>query len=138
MVPEPPPDKSGQESAEPSLAQLKDIHKPERPTRVDSRASLERQDLENQRRTAEVDLLQAKVKSAKQDISERQSYASRIYWVIIGWLAAMFGVVVLEGFGVGGFDLADSVLLTLIGGTTANVLGIFVLVARYLFWRGSS
>ena len=33
----------------------------------------------------------------------------------------------------GWFSLSDSVLLMMIGGTTINVLGIFILAARYLF-----
>lgn len=31
------------------------------------------------------------------------------------------------------FELSDTVLLALIGGTTASVLGLFVIVANYLF-----
>lgn len=87
----------------------------------------------------------------KQDIKARKRYARCIFRLIVWWLVAIFLLLLLQGFLSGnkievlwppplnwwkthiGFRLADSVLLALIGGTTANVLGIFVLVVRYLF-----
>lgn len=73
--------------------------------------------------------------SAKQDRGERKLYAARIFYLMCVWLALLFAVLALEGWEAGGFHLEQGVLLALIGGTTANVLGIFVLVARYLFWK---
>lgn len=35
----------------------------------------------------------------------------------------------------GSFKLSDSVLIALIGGTTVNVIGLFLVVANYLFPR---
>jgi hypothetical protein len=54
--------------------------------------------------------------------------------VCAGWVTAIFVLLVLNGFGAAiYFKLSDSVLLAAIGSTTANILGIFYIVARYLF-----
>ena len=50
----------------------------------------------------------------------------------------MGGVVLVQGIRPFGFDLAEAVVLALVGGTTASVIGIFLIVANYLFPRGSS
>lgn len=39
----------------------------------------------------------------------------------------------MQGFSVKGFALPDSVLMLLLGTTTANVIGLFIIVANYLF-----
>ena len=70
------------------------------------------------------------LKGMQQDIEERKTYANRIYWLIVWWLA---GVAVIVMFG--SWHISDKVLITLVGGTTINVLGIFAIVAKYLFNR---
>lgn len=93
----------------------------------------------------------------EQDIAARKEYANRIFRLIVGWLIAIFSVLILHGFLSRNdvtfsfrffhwiwpspvvslsklhFELSDPVLLALIGGTTASVLGLFVIVANYLF-----
>jgi hypothetical protein len=73
----------------------------------------------------------------KQDIALRKDFAWDIFYLIVVWLCAIFGILLLQGFQVGicghAFKLDDSVVLALIGGTTINVLGIFIIVVRYLF-----
>lgn len=71
--------------------------------------------------------------SLKQDIEARSDYASRIFWLIVVWLFAIFLVLIFEAWELFGFQLSDSVILALIGGTTASVLALFVVVAKYLF-----
>jgi hypothetical protein len=83
-----------------------------------------------------------------QDIQGRKTYARCIFWLIVGWLLAMFLLLIFCGIQrvtvvIGGskyfidvsgkFQLSDKVLVTLIGGTTANVLGLFAIVCNYLF-----
>jgi uncharacterized membrane protein YhaH (DUF805 family) len=76
----------------------------------------------------------AELESYKQDTTERKKYAGRIFWVCAAWVTAIFLLLVLNGFGTAiSFKLSDSVLLAAIGSTTANILGIFYIVARYLF-----
>jgi hypothetical protein len=85
-----------------------------------------------------------------EDMAARRLYARQIFILIICWLAAILLVLLLQGFSsksgalfvlhllgtewrINGFQLADSVLLALIGGTTASVLGLFAIVAKYFF-----
>jgi len=86
---------------------------------------------------------QAKVKleleGIKQDQTQRKEYADRIFCLIKWWLVAILAILVLHGFAEKiGFKLSDKVLITLIGGTTINVLGIFAIVANYIFYRPSN
>lgn len=91
----------------------------------------ERRALDNAKRRAEIENLD-------QDRDERKKYASRVFWLVVIWLAAIGMILMLQGFGIGKFDLSDSVLLMLIGTTTGSVVGIFLIVANYLFPRRSS
>ncbi len=88
----------------------------------------EKLSLEDQKAQAELaDLLQAR--------GERKKYADRLFWLVACWLAVIGAMVLFSGFAVFSFQLSDLVLSTLIGATTASVLGLFVIVANYLFPR---
>ena len=94
----------------------------------DPQTSEENKDLAKQRREDLVNL------QLEQDLTERKKYAGRIFWLIVGWIVAIFAIIVLQGFSAKtGFSISDTVLMTLIGGTTINILGIFIVVANYLF-----
>lgn len=69
----------------------------------------------------------------EQDLKERKRYAHRIYALIVGWLSILGILLVLQGIIKNGFELSEGVVLALIGGTTANVLGMFYIVLKYLF-----
>ena len=81
---------------------------------------------------------QAHLKQLLQNIGERKKYASRIFWLVCGWLGFV-GIIVfisgLEGHLFGGIRLSlpESVIIALITTTTINVIGIFLFVMRYLF-----
>ncbi len=87
---------------------------------------------------AELDLHRVEIESRKQDIGERKRYAKAVFLLICTWLLALFLVLGLQGFKTGGFSLSDSVLLALVGGTTVNVIGIFIVVVSYLFPKDRS
>lgn len=72
----------------------------------------------------------------EQDLGERKKFAGRVYWMMVGWIASVLAIVVAQGLTLCGFHLDTTVLIALISGTTVNVLGIFVIVARYLFPQG--
>lgn len=90
----------------------------------DDSAKAEEREIETGKKRAELG-------GIKQDITARRNYARRIFYLIVWWLIAVFVLLLLQGFRV--IYLSDSVLLALIGGTTANVLGIFMVVVWYLF-----
>ena len=88
--------------------------------------------------------LQIENDGLRQNITERKKYAHRIFVMICIWLASVFLILVLEGFGSAGttlsierttirFNLPSSVILAVVGSTTINVLGIFYIVTNYLF-----
>ena len=81
----------------------------------------------------ENDLRREEVASLRQDRDQRKQYSSRLFWLVVGWLIAVGGVLLLHGFNVWSFELTEIVLTTLISTTTASVLGLFTIVARYLF-----
>lgn len=86
-------------------------------------------------RTLESEELKARVAKLNQDISLRKEYSGKLYRLISIWLIAMFALLLLQGF-LGKTDvfmLSDKVLITIIGGTTINVLGLFAIVANYIF-----
>ena len=103
---------------------------PGAPDVPDSETEKEQQDLENQER-------QARLRGLIQDIGERKRYAKRIFYLVSLWLAGVFILLIFQCFLSPWhvFALSDNVLMAAIGGTTINVIGIFVVVARYLFPR---
>lgn len=102
------------------------------PDEPDSETQVEQDDLETEER-------RIRLVGFAQDIRERRRYAGRIFWLVSLWLIAMFILLLLEGFlsRRDWFHLEPSVLLAAIGGTTVNVIGIFIVVARYLFPRST-
>jgi len=83
-------------------------------------------DLEARRADLELRNLEA-------NIEHRKQYAGRIFYFVTAWMGMVFGVLLADGWQLGGFDLSDKVLLALIGGTSLNVLGLFAIVANYFF-----
>ena len=88
----------------------------------------EEDDLDTQRQVSELE-------DATQDREERKKYARLAYWLAVGWLIAIVVVVILQGLEAWGFNLSDGVLITFIGTNTASVIGVLVVVVRYLFPR---
>lgn len=58
--------------------------------------------------------------------------------LLCAWLLLLFVTLAAQGFRWGGFELTERVLLALIGGTTINVIGIFIVVMNYLFPKSPS
>jgi len=74
-----------------------------------------------------------KLKGRKQDRKERKKYALHIFRFIWIWCGGILLIMVAIGLGYLKFD--NSVIITLITTTTANILALFVIVANYLFFR---
>lgn len=94
--------------------------------KADKKTKSEESDWEGKKR--ELELF-----SFRQDIEERKKYAGRIFKLIAIWLIGIFVLLVLQGFSLCGFKLSNNVLIASIGGTTINVIGIFIIVVKYLF-----
>lgn len=66
-----------------------------------------------------------------QDIRERKKFAKWIFWMVVGWLIVILGIIICTGRGL--LRLSDAVVLGLIGSTTVNITAFFVIVTKYLF-----
>ena len=66
----------------------------------------------------------------------RKKYSHRIFIITSGWLISVVGMLLLVGFKK--MVLSDSVLIALLGTTTVNVLGFFLIVIQYLFNKEKS
>lgn len=90
-------------------------------------------DLEEHRLKVEIDLLQQQFREASDTHDLRLSYANRLFWLVCAWLACVVFAVELTGFKTWGFTLSDPILIAFITTTTINVVGLFFVVAKWLF-----
>lgn len=67
----------------------------------------------------------------QQDKNERKIYAELIFTLITIWL--LFVLIIFVAIGKGFLLYSDSVIITLLTTTTIEVIGVFLIVARYLF-----
>ena len=70
-----------------------------------------------------------------QDRDQRKDFAERIYSFAAIYMFGVFVILFLSGTETTNFKLSDNVLITLLRTTTANVIGILVIVVTYLFSR---
>ena len=67
---------------------------------------------------------------------QRRTYAKRIFTLCCGWVCAIFVLLMFSGFGHYQhfhFSLSDRVILAAIGSTTINIIGVFLIVVRFIF-----
>jgi hypothetical protein len=67
----------------------------------------------------------------EQDKNERKDYANVLFTMTTIWLFLVLGIFISVGRGV--LVYSDSVIITLLSTTTANVVGLVIIVANYLF-----
>ncbi|MCP4263971.1 MAG: hypothetical protein GY777_00070 [Candidatus Brocadiaceae bacterium] len=101
----------------------------DRPLSEDSIVPNLRADLEE----SEVKFLKHKLLEAQDTHKLRLNYASRIFLIVCIWLGCVIVGVFLTGFKILGFSLSDKVLIAFITSTTISVLGLFIVVAKWLF-----
>jgi hypothetical protein len=75
----------------------------------------------------------AEAAAAFTNIDERKKYAAHIFWLVAGWLGLMGYILLCQGYDADWFELHDTVLIALITTTTGGVVGLLVLVVKYLF-----
>lgn len=78
--------------------------------------------------------LEEENKGDSQDRDQRKEFAEKIFSFVSLYMFAVFFILFLSG-GPGSFKLSDTVLVTLLGTTTANVIGTLIIVVKYLFSR---
>ena len=121
----------GKKSKLVSVIQLDRIPQPEEPpTAPDEKTVASEHEFEKNK---------AHLHSYRQNVQERKFYAQSLFWLIVGWLGLCVMLLFLSAVEspllswVVKFEMPETVQLALIGGTTASVLGLFLVVARYLF-----
>lgn len=70
-----------------------------------------------------------------QDRNQRKEFAEHIFSFVSIYMFFVFLILFLSGTETTNFNLSDNVLITLLGTTTANVIGILIIVVTYLFSR---
>lgn len=93
--------------------------------------ALEREEVESKRiqNQLDTDILEDR----KQDRKERKHYAEKTFGFLCTYMLLVFLLLVFAGCDNIEFHFSDSVVVALITTTTANVIGIFLFVMRYLF-----
>lgn len=74
--------------------------------------------------------------SKKQDREQRKQFSIWILGIVCVYLLIVLVLLYLTGFSL--TILSDTVLVALLTTTTANVIGLLVIVARYLFPRNGN
>jgi len=106
---------------------------------VDLRQELDASRLEYERdeMALKLDEMRHKLAEMKDLHSLRKEYTDCIFTLTVLWLVAVAAAIAFSGFG-WGFILPDSVMIAFISSTTVTVVGLFVIVAKWLFPNGSS
>lgn len=94
--------------------------------------TIRRKFLEQKLKT-ENELLAEELESHRQDRDQRKDFAMKIFGFVSLYMFGVFILLALSGVECNQFHLSDPVLITLLGTTTATIIGVFNFVARYLF-----
>ena len=86
----------------------------------------------DEKATNEQKMFDLDYESKKQTVEARKTHSRFVLWVIGIWLTIVLVIIILGGF-CPSFHIADNVLIALIGSTTANVLGFYVIILKYFF-----
>lgn len=89
-------------------------------------SAAERAQLENK-------LARSRIKNVKADRKMRKTYAGRILRYLEFYSASVAIMIIVSGFGLGGFALAPEILATLVGSTAVAAIGLVGFIARGLF-----
>lgn len=93
----------------------------------------EKQSLEDDKLEIENERLRNELAQARDLHDIRKTYTRKLFWLIVGWLSVVVIYVGLTATVKTSFNLSDNVLIAFITSTTVSVLGLFVLVAKWLF-----
>lgn len=88
---------------------------------------------ENERLRADIENL--KGQQTYDDVRTRmmEPYAGKVFLFLIGYCAFVGMIILLSGFKIGGFQISDSVLGIIAGGTAASAIGLVGFVVSGLF-----
>ncbi len=88
-------------------------------------------DLERVKSLLDINFRKEELEGRKQDRKQRGEYANKIFVLLCAYLGIILLALFLSGLRV--MNTSDTVLVALVTTATANVIGIFIFVAKYLF-----
>lgn len=88
-------------------------------------------DLERVKSLLDINFRKEELEGRKQDRKQRGEYANKIFVLLCVYLGIILLALFLSGLRV--INTSDTVLVALVTTATANVIGIFIFVAKYLF-----
>ena len=103
----------------------------ERVDNTESKETVTLTDIEKEKSLVELHLRKEEIEGKKQDRIQRKGYADKIFILLCVYLSAVMVLLYFNGFKL--TTLEGSVLIAIVTTSAANVIGIFVLVAKYLF-----
>lgn len=83
----------------------------------------------------EIKKLEEEIQTLKQDRFQRKQFAYFIFGFASVYMICVFTILFLKGFLQEDFALSDLVTNILLGTTTANVLGVLIIVVTYFFHK---
>lgn len=103
------------------------------PTGIESRKLMTTDDIDREIKLVELEYKKEELESRKQDRKQRGQFSIWIFGFMGIYMVLALVILGLSGSGV--FDISDTVLVSLLTTTTADVIGIFIIVAKYLFHK---
>jgi hypothetical protein len=100
---------------------------------INEPVKLSEEDIERETRLVELNIKKEHLESNRQDRIERKNYAVKVYWLIVAFLSVSMLVMIASGIHSLCFSLSDNVLIILLTTSCASVIGVFLVVMRYLF-----
>lgn len=88
---------------------------------------------ENASLKAELDKLKAKRTVDETRARLMEPYANKVFWFLVWYCIAIFLVLMLDGFSLGGFDVSEVVLGVIAGSTAVSAIGLVGFVVSGLF-----
>ena len=65
--------------------------------------------------------------------SQREAYAKKVFGLVAWWIAGVFALLLLQGYGPRWRPFSDKVLIALVTSMTANLIGTLVIVLKFIF-----
>lgn len=106
----------------------------EAPVQADAQDSLSETDIEMELRRVELDIRKEELEGKRQDREQRGKFSKWIFIFMGAYMVIVLVVIFLAGLCV--LTLSNAAIVALLTTTTADVIGIFLVVVKYLFYHG--
>lgn len=91
------------------------------------------EDIEVELRRTDLEIRKEELESAKQDRDQRGKFSKWIFIFVCTYMGIVLVILILCGYKCMALD--DSVIISLLTTTTANIISIFLIVTKYLFYH---